>query len=476
MLFTDLFFLFYFLPAVLILLRLTHCRPVLNNLFRLCIILVTLVFYAYENWLWVGIFLCTSVGTYAWAFFISRSRHARIRKILLCAALIQCVGSLAIFKYLNWLAGIFPALEGLRHYFALVYGNASGAILLPPGISFFTFEAISFLVDLYRKKIELPRNPLNYFTFITMFPRFIAGPIVRYTDVKEQFARWSGMAVAQGLTLFSIGFIIKVAFADQFARFVSCAFGVVHPDLIQSWIGTLAYTFQLYFDFWGYSIMATGLGLCMGFQFPDNFHGPYRSLSITEFWRLWHISLSSWLRDYLYFAMGGSRCAKWRRYFNLLATMVLGGLWHGASFSFVVWGFYHGFLLCLERWIGVDRMGTWPRILRWTYAFLAVMAGWVVFRAKDFSQAVDVYQGLVGCHGVLEKFNPVLFEKYGFSLSLCLLGLLFCMFGEKKLIREEGLQAVRFSLWKSVGIWACFCVALLIRLSEDSIPFLYFQF
>ncbi len=292
------------------------------------------------------------------------------------------------------------------------YFGAQNSIVLPPGISFFVFEALSFAIDAYRGKVKRPVRLVDYLTFLAMFPRFIAGPIVRYDDMADQFRAWPGVQLGRGLTVFALGFCIKSLFADSFAVFVPYGFSVQSPDMLQSWTGALAYTFQLYFDFWGYSLMATGLGLCIGFAFPDNFRSPYRAISITQFWQRWHMTLSRWLRDYLYISMGGNRCAPWRVSLNLFLTMLIGGLWHGANFTFVAWGAYHGLLLVIERLLGEERLSRFPVVARQIATFFLVVVGWVFFKSDSFAQAWNVLAGMAGMNGVATQFSPSLLSKH----------------------------------------------------------------
>ena len=383
---------------------------------------------------------------------------------------------LAVFKYLNWITRMVPALAPLRVMVAGPFGD-HGQVILPPGISFYIFEAISFAVDAYRGKISFPRRPSDYLTFLGMFPRFIAGPIVRYADLENRIRNWPGMMVGRGLTLFSIGFAMKICFADQFAMFVPYAFATVTPDLLQAWTGTLSYTFQLYFDFWGYSLMATGLGLCLGFPFPDNFRSPYHAASIGEFWRRWHITLSSWLRDYLYIPMGGSRVGRFRLSINLMVTMGLGGLWHGANTTFLIWGLYHGTLLTAEHHVGKDRLERIPRSIRVGATFLAVVFGWVLFRAGSFHQAADVLRGMLGLNGAAVSFNPILLTNHLFSVFFAIGAGIFCIRGERWLVRSDSTVAeIEFPAWAAGAVAVCFIFTLVVDMSSQSIPFLYFQF
>jgi alginate O-acetyltransferase complex protein AlgI len=475
MLFTDPLFLFYFLPAVLLLLRVVSWRGHLQASTKLLIFGSTLIFYAYENWLWIPVFAAVVGGTYVYGWLIASAPGSRGRRLWLAAAIVHCVLMLTVFKYLDWAVGFLPGLARL-HAGLLPWFGHQGHIVLPPGISFYVFEAISYCFDIYRRKIEPPRNPLDFLCFIAMFPRFIAGPIVRYAEMEHQLRQWGGMLLGRGLTLFAVGFGLKSLFADQFAVFVPYGFSVSRPDFVQAWTGALAYTFQLYFDFWAYSIMAAGLGLCLGFEFPDNFRAPYKADSLTHFWRRWHISLSSWLRDYLYIGLGGNRHGAVRTYMCLLVTMTLGGLWHGANFTFLIWGLYHGLILAAERMIGEARLSRLPGVLRRAATFGLVVAGWVLFRSADLAQTKAILAGLVGAQGFAPQFNSLLLEKQSFAAALAVAGLAFFAGGERWLVRDRPIACYDFNVGAQLAIFVLFIVSLFVSLSSTAIPFLYFQF
>ncbi|QJR16503.1 MBOAT family O-acyltransferase [Usitatibacter palustris] len=475
MLFTDPLFLFYFLPASLLLLRVAGWGGRFTAVAKLAIIVATLVFYAYGNWLWPLLFIAVVSGTYGFALIAVRSDRPGVRRAAVAGAVVYALAFLALFKYLNWLATLVPALKGLQAALSPYFGSG-GTIELPPGISFYVFEALSFSIDAYRGRITRPVRPLDYLTFLAMFPRFIAGPIVRYPDMHAQFAAWDGPRLAHGLSVFALGFAIKSLFADQFAVFVPYGFAVARPDFLQAWTGALAYTFQLYFDFWGYSLMATGLGLCLGFRFPDNFRSPYRAVGFADFWRRWHITLSQWLRDYLYVSLGGNRCAPWRVQLNVFLTMVIGGLWHGASFTFVAWGAYHGALLVVERWVGESRLERVPVLARQAGTFLLVVIGWVFFRSDTFSQAAGVLAGMTGFNGFASQFTPLLAQKHLPSVLLVVVALLFFWRLEPRVVGAEPMAGRAFAARTQWLLFAAFVFAVLVSMSSREIPFLYFQF
>ena len=474
MLFTDPLFLFYFLPLSLLLVRLASRGQRFYFPAKFTIITATLVFYAYQNWTWPLLFLLIVGATWLCSWAINQTNDTRWRRIWLCAGLGTSFSALFLFKFLNWLAGLIPLLHPLHASMASLLGE-DGAIILPPGISFYVFEAASFTIDQYHRKFSFPK-PLDYLSFLAMFPRFVAGPMVRYNDVSQQLSSWPGMRLARGLSLFSLGYMLKVLGADQFAVFVPYAFAVDSPDMLQAWTGALAYTFQLYLDFWGYSLMATGLGLCLGFEFPDNFRSPYSSWSIGEFWRRWHITLSTWIRDYIFIPLGGSRASLPRTCANLLITMGLAGLWHGANFTFVVWGLYHGSLLVAERYLGETRLGKIPRQMRVMLTFFLIVLGWVLFRSANFDQARAVLAGMFGANGLMTKFSSVLLVKNGFAALFCGLGVAFVLFLERRLVFSEPIATRDFSFTRQLLLALGFALALMVSASNAKIPFLYFQF
>ena len=354
------------------------------------LLLASIYFYARWNpWL-VFLVIGTALFDYWIAIRIEESRDPRTRRALLVASLCVTLGLLAFWKYTNFaVATLWPVLAAL---------GAAGAapvfdIVLPLGISFYTFETVSYVVDVYRGRLRAERKLLDYALFLLFFPHLIAGPIVRPADFLPQLRvlqRWDWTRLELGARLFVLGFIKKAVIADQLARLVDPVYA--EPAAYSSgalWAATLAYTLQIYCDFSGYTDMALGCAHAFGLRLPQNFDLPYFSLNIAEFWRRWHMTLSSWLRDYLYIPLGGNRGGSAATYRNLLLTMLLGGLWHGAAWTFVAWGAYHGMLLALHRalpwprWLGLPALAP----LRVAFTFLCVMLGWVLFRARSLGDA-----------------------------------------------------------------------------------------
>ena len=407
MLFNSFAFLFGYLPIVLagyfLLDRLTSCAS-----WRLApavwLALASLFFYAWWDVRYLPLLLASICVNYGAGRLIG-ARAGEARKRVLVAALALNLGLLAYYKYANFFIDSVNAV-------AVAAGAGAGSlpwsgldIILPIGISFFTFTQIAFLVDCYRGEVRGYRF-IHYVLFVSYFPHLIAGPVLHHRDMMPQFAdpanahpRAANFAI--GLSIFTIGLAKKVLIADNLSPLAMPVFAAgATPTLIEAWIGVLAYTFQLYFDFSGYSDMAIGLSRLFGVKLPLNFNSPYKAANIADFWRRWHMTLSRFLRDYLYIPLGGSRHGEAMRYRNLMLTMLLGGLWHGAGWTFVIWGGLHGLYLVLQqawqRLFGAARAHWWPTLL----TFLAVMLAWIFFRAPDVATAWDISGALVGANGV----------------------------------------------------------------------------
>ena len=393
MVFSSITFLFYFLPIFIFFYVLTP-TVVGKNVVTL---LFSLVFYAWGEPRFLLILLFAIAFNYVAAIVIDRNAGSR-RRWALGLAVAGNLLVLGVFKYANFITANFEALLKPLGY---DFGHTN--IELPLGVSFFTFHCLSYIIDVYRRRFRANRDPVDVALYISLFPQLVAGPIVRYKTVARQLdkRRQTLGRASVGARIFIIGLAQKVLIADVVAPLAQVAFDhVPHRTMPEAWIGLLAYTIQIYFDFAGYSNMAIGLGIVLGFTFPRNFLLPYTSLSITEFWRRWHMSLSSWLRDYLYIPLGGNRGSNLQTYRNLVAVFVLCGVWHGANWTFVLWGFWHGAFLVLERLGLKRRLARVPELTRWLYALIAVMGGWVLFRSADLSTALDYYASLIGVNGV----------------------------------------------------------------------------
>lgn len=389
MLFSSSIFLFLFLPLVLLIyyLPLRRFRQG-QNVFLL---LASLAFYAWGEPWFVLIMIGSVLVNYGFGLWAGRARRAgRSCRWPVFAAVTANLGILFVFKYLTFVLGV---LNGFGAALAVPVIN------LPIGISFFTFQALSYVLDVARGKGEAQRSPLKVGLYISFFPQLIAGPIVKYETVAEQIdsrrENWEDFSA--GCVRFAVGLGKKVLIANQMAVVADRAFGMGNGELSTSfaWLGSLCYTLQIYYDFSGYSDMAIGLGKMFGFRFLENFNYPYISRSITEFWRRWHISLSTWFRDYVYFPLGGSRVdSRWKHARNLFVVWLLTGVWHGANWTFLAWGLLYFVLLVLEKYGHLGR--GWPAAARWLYTFLMVNFAWVLFRADSLGAAWRYLQAMFG--------------------------------------------------------------------------------
>jgi alginate O-acetyltransferase complex protein AlgI len=382
MVFSSVAFLFLFLPLVLGAYLLSP-RPVKNFL----LVLASLFFYAWGEKAYVALMLTSILFNYGIGVWLGTTALPAQRRGILALGVVGNIGSIAWFKYANFLADSLEAVLA-----PLGVGPIDLApVHLPIGISFFTFQSVSYLVDVYRRQTEAQRNPLNLGLYISLFPQLIAGPIVRYHEIADQIVQrvTTLEGFAAGVRRFTIGLGKKVLIANVLARTSDEIFGLSSAELSCSaaWLGAVCYALQIYFDFSGYSDMAIGLGRMFGFRFPENFAHPYVAGSITDFWRRWHMSLSRWFRDYLYIPLGGNRGGTNRTYINLVIVFLLCGLWHGASWNFVIWGMLHGTLLVLER-VGILnlRVFSWAPV-RHFYVLFCVLMAWVFFRTESLSDA-----------------------------------------------------------------------------------------
>jgi alginate O-acetyltransferase complex protein AlgI len=455
-------FLGVFLPIVLVVffaLRWQTARLV-------WIVVASYVFYAYAK-AWFPVLMGGSTAiSFATGIALARTADPRRRPAILTVGIIGAVSLLLYFKYAQFVAGNASSFlsvvtgRGLPSLEAFTEG-----IALPVGISFYTFEAISYMADVYRGEIEAERNPLRYAFFISFFPHLIAGPIVRYAKLRPQlgrFHRFDPDLMLSGLLLFGLGLVKKVLIADQIASRTDVL--LASPGqlgALGAWTAMLGYSFQIYFDFAGYCDMALGLARMLGIELPWNFDRPYRARSPREFWRRWHVTLSSWLRDYLYIPLGGNRKGERRRDLNLLATMGLGGLWHGASFSFVVWGLWHGGLLVGQR--RAERLALRPpAAVATALTFLLVTLGWVFFRMRGAGEVLDVLAAMAGARGL----GPL---PHGLPPFLALAAVLMWGVPEEWRWRLERFGAVRVA---AVGL----LVGLAIVFVNETQRFIYFKF
>ena len=468
MLFSSIVFLFTFLPAVMILYYLLPVR------FRNVILLLTsLVFYAWGEPVYLFLMLLSILFNYFSGLDIARNLpDKRAAKRSLVFNLIINLAVLGFFKYegfvLDTLNGILPVHISYH------------ALPLPIGISFYTFQILSYIIDIYRGNVKVQTNLPNFALYVTMFPQLIAGPIVQYADVDEQLAsrEVSRTKFGEGSMYFIRGLAKKVLLANTSGMIFTEVSGLAKGNIavVTAWLGAFAYMFQIYFDFSGYSDMAIGLGKMFGFEFNMNFNYPYVSKSITEFWRRWHISLSSWFRDYVYIPLGGNRVSKIKHIRNLLIVWFLTGLWHGAAWNFVAWGLYYGVILIIEKYFLSPVLDRLPDVVRHIYSIVLVVIGWVLFFSSSFGQAADYIRVMfgAGAHGFADRESMYL-------LTSNLILWLILIFGSTPLVHFRYEHMLRTKKWNttiinSVVYAALFIVCIAYLVTETYNPFLYFRF
>ncbi len=473
MLFSSATFIFYFLPAVLIVYYfLLRKSRIAQNVF---LAFVSLFFYAWGEPKFVLVMLLSIVANWFFGFIVHISKSKKkpaLAKLCVAASVIFNLSILFVFKYLTFTGTIIND----------IFNKSLNIpeIALPIGISFFTFQAMSYVIDVYRGNGEAQKNPINVGLYISFFPQLIAGPIVRYETVAYEikYRKETANDFFEGFVRFVIGLAKKVLIANSFSVFADTAFASAGANsVVGSWFGAICYTFQIFFDFGGYSDMAIGLGKMFGFHFLENFNYPYTSHSISEFWRRWHISLGSWFRDYLYFPLGGSRVKKPRLIFNLFVVWFATGVWHGANWTFIVWGLMYFVLLAFEKLTGLDKV-QWKKtgkIFSWIYTMLFVILGWVIFRADTLSEAFKYIgnmfgiesAGLVTAIDVRDLINTWIY-------TLC--AVLFSM-----PIANAFKGKIDFDKW-GWQVVKCIVVVLLFVFSVASVtssshnPFIYFNF
>ena len=474
MLFSSSVFLLYFLPALLLCYFLVPRRflPARN----LVLLVFSLIFYGFGGLRYLGLLAACILVNWLGGRLLGQGGTARRRRALLILVIAANLALLGWFKYAGFAARTLNAL-GLS--------VPVPDIVLPIGISFFTFQGMSYVIDVYRGKARVQRDPLKVALYIALFPQLVAGPIVRYTGVEAALSRRSStlQGFADGLTRFLYGFGKKMILANAMGEIADKTFSLSQGGTLSvtlAWLGALAYTFQIYFDFSGYSDMAIGLGKLFGFRFPENFNYPYISASVTEFWRRWHMSLSSWFRDYVYIPLGGNRCSRRRHILNLLAVWGLTGLWHGANWTFVAWGLYYGLLLIAEKYLLADLLPRIPVPLRRLLTFVIVLLGWVLFRSDTIADAGAYLRVMFGGGAFATGQTVYFLRQYLPELLLCVLACFPVKYIPMNLMREKaGTSRVWFlALQAAPKALALLVFALgYMKLVFGSFnPFIYFQF
>lgn len=479
MVFSSHIFLFYFLPVVLLL---NYTLP-----FRYLTTMLTLVSYVFYGWAnpkWLILLLTSTLVDYFCGlalfrfsglkpdadgdlpFLPAQEPRNRAQKVALFVSLATNLTILGFFKYYDFGVESLQAL-GMGGNLPLLH------LALPIGISFYTFQSMSYAIDVYRGEARPLRHPVDFACFVALFPHQLAGPIIRYWSIAEQIRRrtFTWEKFARGASFVCLGMGKKILLANPMGHIADAVFAAASPHWQDAWFGVVSYAFQIYFDFSAYSDMAVGLALMLGFLFTKNFHDPYRADSITDFWRRWHISLSTWLRDYLYVPLGGNRAGAARTYLNLMTVMLLGGLWHGASWTFLLWGALHGAMLAAERAMGKQSAyARLPHAVRVLVTFLVVCTGWVFFRAESPSFAWRYLQAMAGIGGAESRLlGTVIYTPYHVgSFVLCAVVVW--------LAPQAWTFTQRLTPWRAGVCLATLVLSVLFLWTQTVNPFLYYQF
>ena len=461
MLFSSIPFLYYFLPAVLAVYFLVP-KAARNAV----LLLASLLFYGWGEPKYVFLMIATIALFYLCGLGVGRSTNPKTKKFFLILSVVISLGFLAIFKYADFFVDSFNAVTGLS--LPLL------RLALPIGISFYTFQCLSYAIDVYRGNVPAQKNPVSFGAYVALFPQLIAGPIVRYVDVARELENRSTTKedLAYGVRRFLIGLGKKILLADSFALLLQIFRQQAQPSVLFYWMYAIGFTLNIYFDFSGYSDMAIGLGRILGFHFIKNFNYPYLSKSVTEFWRRWHMSLGSWFRDYVYIPMGGNRVSKPRWVLNILTVWALTGLWHGAAWNFVLWGLMFAVLLMAEKWLpGLQKL---PGVLRRFYVLLLVVISFVLFNAESLSQVGSDLAGMFGLGGLPFATEATLYYLRSFGI-LFLAGFV----GATPLVKNT---AARLRATKIGPVLEMLLLLFLLLLCSAYLvdgsfsPFLYFRF
>ena len=475
MVFSSLIFLFLFLPLTLIIYYISNSKA--RNL---VLLIARLCFYAWGEPVYVFLMLFSTVIDYINGLKVERFIELGERKKALMVVISSAIINLFVlcfFKYSDFL------IENINNIFNLNIGLLN--LPLPIGISFYTFQTMSYTIDIYRGDAKAQKSILDFGAYVALFPQLVAGPIVRYQTIATQISKrdHSIEKFADGVNRFVCGLAKKVILSNQLAVVADCVFStnLANVSILEAWLGIVCYTLQIYFDFGGYSDMAIGLGKMFGFEFLENFNYPYISQTVSEFWRRWHISLGSWFRDYVYIPLGGSRVSKFKLYRNLFVVWFLTGMWHGASWNFIIWGLYFGVFIALEKAFLEKALYKTPKVLRHTYLLLIVVVGWVFFRANDITQAFEFLKVMFGFNGndVINSSVNIYLIDYWYILLASIILSTPIVKGLKQLILKINKNALDNDIaylmhGLSLGIYM-FIIMVMLSSSTYN-PFLYFRF
>lgn len=464
MLFSSVSFLYGFLPVTI---ALYFLAP--RSLRNVVLLLASLFFYFCGEPVYVVLLLISSISDYFWSLLIEKHRADRKRcKIYLIASIVINLGMLGFFKYIDFFITTLNTLFSLQIPLT--------KIPLPIGISFFTFQTMSYTIDVYRGDVQAQKNPVTFATFVSLFPQLIAGPIVRYSDIARELEdRKSDLeGVANGLGRFAVGLGKKVLLANAMGELCQAFQTTTDPSVAFYWLYAVAFSLQIYFDFSGYSDMAIGLGKIFGFTFPENFNYPYLSRSITEFWRRWHMTLSSWFRDYVYIPLGGNRVSQGKHLRNIAIVWLLTGLWHGASWNFVLWGAFFGVILLLEKLFLRSYLEKLPKVFQHGYVLLLVAISFVIFNANGLAGVAADLSGMFGLTDIPFCSAQTLYYLRSYAVLL-----LVCIFGATPIVRNcfRRLEAKSFMVAaQPVGLAVIFVLVTASLVDGSFNPFLYFRF
>ena len=461
MLFSSIPFLYCFLPAVVLVYFLVP-----RNLKNTVLLLFSLLFYGWGEPKYVFLMIATIGVFYGCGLAIGKAKTQRWKKVWLITSVVVGLGLLAIFKYADFFIENFHAVTGISVPLL--------RLALPVGISFYTFQSLSYTIDVYRGSVPVQRNPISFGAYVTLFPQLIAGPIVRYADVVRELDHrthsWEDTVL--GVRRFLIGLGKKIILADNFALLVSIFRASGEKSVLFYWMYAIAFTFNIYFDFSGYSDMAIGLGRVFGFHFIENFNYPYLSKSVTEFWRRWHMSLGSWFRDYVYIPMGGNRVSKPRWFFNIFTVWMLTGFWHGAAWNFILWGLLFAVVLLIEKLVpAIQKL---PNALKHLYVMLLIVLSFVLFNAETLTQAGADFAGLFGGANLPAVTAETLYYLRSYGL-LFVIGLV----GATPVVKETAMRIAKTKAGSVLEVLLLItillvCTAYLVDGSFS--PFLYFRF
>ena len=463
MIFSSITFLFYFLPIVMVI---YYIVP--NKLKNIVLLISSLAFYAYGEPRYVFLMIFSILITYIFGLLIDKYKNTKYSKLILLTSICINLGLLVYFKYIDFI------IQNINLWLSTKIDLIN--VLLPIGISFYTFQTISYLIDVYKNKVEVQKNFINLALYISLFPQLIAGPIVRYIDIKEQLENrdYSIEKFATGIRRFVIGLGKKVLIANILGELINIFLVSTDKSIILYWLYAISGMLQIYFDFSGYSDMAIGLGSMLGFKFPENFNYPYIAKSITDFWRRWHISLSSWFRDYIYIPLGGNRVSSIKNIRNILIVWLLTGLWHGAAWNFIMWGLYFGILLIIEKKFLLKYIEKLPNIIRILYTNFIVMISFIIFNGNGINQILENVKGLFGIGNIpFTSTESIYYLKSYFVVIL--IGILGSTPIFKEKLNKEKIRKF-INVLEPLVLMAIFIISTSYIIDGSFNPFLYFRF